>query len=96
MDQSEKVSRGIRAENLMQNDNWSVMEEYITRRINSIHRIIDDGVKPVEECGIIVKTADQVYRECVGELRALKSIVPDFQRYIKQKNDLIKKHDSKE
>ena len=93
MNVQKKVSRGTRAENLMKNENWSVMKDYIARRIDIITSTITDGTKPEIECGIIIKTSDQVYRECVGELRALKSIGPDFERFIKQKDDIIKKYE---
>ncbi len=94
MNAQEKISRGTRAENLMKNENWKVMIDYIANRTNYILDMIAEGTKPENEEYAIMKTSDQVYRECVGELRALKRIEIDFKRYVDQKNKLIEKYEN--
>lgn len=92
MDQ-QKVQLGTRAENLIKNENWIAMEQYVEVQINQLNDLIGRGTTPIIENGIIIKTANDVYRETVGKITALKDIKRDLERMVEVKNKIIKKYE---
>jgi len=89
----EKVHLGNQAQKLLKSDSWDFFKGYISTTIERLNDELGRGVKPEIEDGIIIKSADEVYRECVGKISALKGIKTDLNRMVIVKNKLEQKYE---